>query len=187
MASFFDQFLGSAAAQIEPVMRELGEWVSVLQRPALAKWTPVVLSGAKCSVRHDRRPCGRQGIGKCVLCEQLVCLRHAAVGFDATVICETCLDDYAETIKGKAKDRPQDQAPPPPADDEATKRKAAFTTLGLTDDSTWEEVRQEYRDLVKKFHPDKHATKTAAQRKKAEQKMAEINAAYTYLERVMKR
>jgi hypothetical protein len=185
MPSFFDQFLHGATAQLEPVLRELGEWVSVLQRNALARWTPIVISGAKCSVRREKKPCGRAGVSKCALCEQVVCLRHAAVGFDATVVCESCLDDYSEVVKGKVKDREAEPEPPRAEPDGEAAKAAALRKLGLTADSSWEEVRAEYKALAKKYHPDRHQSASAAEKKKFEAKMREINAAYTFLEKVM--
>lgn len=183
MASFFDQFIGNAAAHLEPVVRELGQWFSVLQRHALGKWGPVVMSGVRCSVRVERQPCGNAGIAKCALCGQATCLRHAAIGFDATTICEQCLDDYRSVVEQKAKDRPE---PEPAPDDTAAKKRAALRKLGLTADSSWDEVRAEYKALAKKYHPDKHANASAAERKRVETKMREINDAYAVLEKLMK-
>lgn len=183
MANFFDQIFGNAAAQLEPVVRELGQWFAVLQRHALQKWSPIVLSGVRCSVRVQREPCRNAGIAKCALCGQATCLRHAAIGFDATAICEQCLDDYKSVVEAKAKARPE---PEPAKDDPAAQKRAALRKLGLTADSTWDEVRSEYRSLVKKYHPDKHANGTAAEKKRAAAKMVEINDAYAVLERLMK-
>lgn len=181
---FFQQFLGGAAAQLEPVVRELGEWFSVLQGHALQRWAPVVLSGARCSVRKDKRPCGRAGITKCVLCKQVVCLRHAAIAHDATAICETCLDDYADVVKQHAEERPEPEAAP---GDTTAQKRSALRELGLTADATWDEVRAEHRALVKKYHPDKFARSSAAERAKAEARIKKINAAYSVLERTMKK
>lgn len=179
----FQQFLGGAAAQVGPVLRELGEWFTVLQGHALKRWTPIVVSGARCSVRKDKRPCGGIGMVACELCGQVVCLRHAAVACNATAICETCSDDYAEVVKGRAKERPE---PEPAPGDPAAKKRAALRKLGLAADSTWDEVKAEYRVLVKKYHPDKHHGASPSDRKKVEQKMREINDAYAVLEQTMK-
>ena len=48
-----------------------------------------------------------------------------------------------------------------------------YAVLGLTPDATDEEVKQAYRKLAKKYHPDANPGDEAAARK-----MQEINAAY---------
>lgn len=183
MAGILDQLFGTATAQLEPVLRELTDWVGQLQGHALKKWAPVVMSGVRCSVRRDRQPCGRVGIAKCVLCGQVVCLRHAAVGHDATVICEPCLDDYADVVKQKAGDRPQPAAP----EDPATAKKNALKTLGLNDIATFADVKAAYKAAVLKHHPDRHQKATAAVRKKHEALFREADAAYRLLSKIMEK
>ena len=47
-------------------------------------------------------------------------------------------------------------------------------------------MKAEYKALVKKYHPDKHQNASAAEKKRVEAKMREVNAAYAVLERLMK-
>jgi DnaJ like chaperone protein len=53
-----------------------------------------------------------------------------------------------------------------------------YNTLELPEDATWEQVRSNYRTLVKKYHPDKAAAMGEEFRKSAEEKFKKIQAAY---------
>lgn len=54
----------------------------------------------------------------------------------------------------------------------------AYATLGVKPDATNSEVKDAYRALVKKYHPDRYATKSAGEQAQAEQKFKEVQAAY---------
>lgn len=54
----------------------------------------------------------------------------------------------------------------------------AYKTLGIDSDATNAEVKEAYRTLVKKYHPDKYATQGADAQAKAEQKFKEVQEAY---------
>lgn len=54
----------------------------------------------------------------------------------------------------------------------------AYKTLGISSDATNAEVKEAYRTLVKKYHPDKYATQGADAQAKAEQKFKEVQEAY---------
>lgn len=51
--------------------------------------------------------------------------------------------------------------------------------LGIRDGASQEEIKQAYRELAKKYHPDKYADNPL--KDLAEEKMREINEAYDYL------
>lgn len=53
-----------------------------------------------------------------------------------------------------------------------------YATLGVRDDATADEVKQAYRDLAKIWHPDRFSADDVRLRKKAEDKLKEINTAY---------
>lgn len=54
-----------------------------------------------------------------------------------------------------------------------------YKVLGVSPSATDEEIRDAYRALVKKYHPDRY--QDSALKEKAEEKMKEINAAYEML------
>jgi hypothetical protein len=57
-----------------------------------------------------------------------------------------------------------------------------YATLGLTNEATAEEVRQAYRDLAKIWHPERFGEEDTRLRKKAEEKLKQINIAYGRIE-----
>lgn len=54
--------------------------------------------------------------------------------------------------------------------------KDPYSILGVSKDATDEEIKNAYRDLVRKYHPDKYRESDLADL--AEEKMKEVNAAY---------
>ena len=61
-------------------------------------------------------------------------------------------------------------------------RKDFYQILGVPEESTQDEIRTAYRDLAKKYHPDKTGGD-----KKAEEKLKKINEAYDVLKKPEKR
>ena len=54
-----------------------------------------------------------------------------------------------------------------------------YKTLGLSPGATEEEIKAAYRELVKKYHPDKYQNNPLADL--AQEKLQEVNEAYDYL------
>lgn len=57
-------------------------------------------------------------------------------------------------------------------------RNSNYATLGVSPSATDDEVKAAYRSLALKYHPDRYAGKSDAERQAAEEKFKEINAAY---------
>ncbi len=55
---------------------------------------------------------------------------------------------------------------------------AAYATLGIKENATNEEVKNAYRSLVKKYHPDRYATQSQEEQDKAAEKFKEVQDAY---------
>lgn len=54
--------------------------------------------------------------------------------------------------------------------------KNPYEVLGIKEGASEEEIRKAYKDLVRKYHPDKYANNPLSDL--AEEKMKEINEAY---------
>jgi hypothetical protein len=59
-----------------------------------------------------------------------------------------------------------------------------WDVLGLDTSAPWADVVRRHRDLAKRFHPDHHGTAGSDARAEAEQRMAEVNAAFDELRRI---
>jgi DnaJ-class molecular chaperone len=57
----------------------------------------------------------------------------------------------------------------------------ALTVLGLTTESSPEEIKKAYRTLVKQFHPDRFQHVTRSEQKQMELQFIRIQEAYEYL------
>ena len=55
---------------------------------------------------------------------------------------------------------------------------SAYKILGIDSNATDDEVKKAYREMAKKYHPDKVAYLGEDVRKSAEQKLQEVNEAY---------
>jgi hypothetical protein len=81
------------------------------------------------------------------------------------------------------KQETQNQQPknPPKTQEEKDKIANAYQLLGLKDTATFAEVKQAYKTLVKKWHPDLFVNQPQMQ-KQVQEKMRLVNAAYNILE-----
>ncbi|MBK5221352.1 MAG: J domain-containing protein [Acidimicrobiia bacterium] len=59
-----------------------------------------------------------------------------------------------------------------------------WSTLGLTSEASWDDVVQRHRELAKEHHPDRHGVDDSDERRRAEDRMASINAAFDDLGRI---
>ena len=58
-------------------------------------------------------------------------------------------------------------------------RKNPYKVLGVKEGASYDEIKRSYRELVKKYHPDRYRNNPLADL--ADEKMREINEAYEYL------
>lgn len=78
--------------------------------------------------------------------------------------------------KSKVKDRPPSKS----------KISTYYKILGVTELSTLKEIKKAYRKLVMQHHPDKFATSSSEQIKKAQDRFLKIQEAYEYLEKKLR-
>ena len=62
-------------------------------------------------------------------------------------------------------------------------RAAALRVLGLSEGATMDEIKAAYREMTKKYHPDRHTGATEEVRVLVEEKMREVNNAHDFLTR----
>jgi DnaJ-domain-containing protein 1 len=60
-----------------------------------------------------------------------------------------------------------------------------YQVLNLPHNSSFEQIRQAYKNLIKIYHPDKWIHKTPQEQKQAAQKAQQINLAYSYFKKKM--
>lgn len=59
--------------------------------------------------------------------------------------------------------------------------KSLYEILGVSADSGKDEIKKKYRELAKKYHPDKMINASEKEKTEAEKRFREINDAYTIL------
>lgn len=59
--------------------------------------------------------------------------------------------------------------------------KSLYEILGVNSDSGKDEIKKKYRELAKKYHPDRMINASEKEKAEAEKKFREINDAYTIL------
>jgi hypothetical protein len=75
-------------------------------------------------------------------------------------------------------------SPPPAMEEPRPHQPTPWDMLGLTSDATWSEVARRHRQLAKQHHPDRHGTEGTEARRRAEDTMSQINAAFSDLRRI---
>lgn len=208
MAKAFDGFLGavlgSVSDRVMPVIdQSLRPWIANLSAEALKSWTPVLVAGVRCGVPvspTSQVRCGGPGVRACICCATPVCLHHAMVAQTADVVCIKCVTDYMKLLRERGQEpatphapwvesgfeggKARAKAPPPPPsghgeEDESVLREKHLKVLGLDEDADEDEIKAAYRELVKRYHPDKASSE--AEKTRFNKKFLKIQAAWEYL------
>jgi len=105
-----------------------------------------------------------------------------ARAFEAGVRARDTSEAAREAPPGKG---PREKRAPRSAKDaeQEARNEAALRTLGVTGEASATEINAAYKEMARIYHPDKVANQSLEVQEYAEQRMKEINAAYTLLKR----
>lgn len=159
----------------DPITKRYLAVLAKLAQQALSQWSAVSAAGIRCNVQllHRRsghkRHCGELAAGICVVCSTATCIDHALVSpRDGRIVCESCVITVSNAY-----------VPPRGAPNhEAHLRAQHLRTLQLDADASQDEIKQAFRELARKHHPD---GKHGKAQERAAKRMKGINAAYTWL------
>ena len=76
---------------------------------------------------------------------------------------------------------PEADVAPAPVEPQDPKSKTAYEILEISSQATWPEIKQAYQDRIRQYHPDRLADMAPELQEIAQQRSAEINAAYEKL------
>jgi hypothetical protein len=172
-----------------------------------SQWSAVASSGLKCAV-HVATPagavkCTSGAIGACVVCGNGVCFQHAMVApMSGDMICFGCVARAGGMFQQDVPKPPWQQEGAAGASPHCTcsspdqldstcpihgrdsdsdvdlVRRRYLRVLGLDGDADWDDVRDAYKAIARKHHPDKFR---GQKRKQAERKFSRITSAYNWL------
>lgn len=190
-ASVLDQINGQDG-QLTRIWQTVNPWVTRFLASAASKWLPILANEAPCQIatpdgKGGWKPCPHPAVSFCDCCGKPTCLHHGRVDANAGVICFPCV--ATACAMGRANraangtyappnpaPNPKKEAKPPP--EQKMPRSVALRTLGLADGATALEIKSAYKEMAKKWHPDKH---TEADKPTAGARFREIQAAWNAL------
>lgn len=150
IADTFDAFSGDSAQAM--LLNVLLPWAALVARSAVRKWGTQL---SVCHFDHNGVRCQTKPIGQCHACGRPICLAHAFVGADATLICWPCMKVGAANAKPWQSTNGE-PGPESQSDSEGPGRlQWAYVVLGVSPDSSDDEVQMAYRTHVRLNHPDR--------------------------------
>lgn len=175
IADTFDAFSGEAAQAM--LLEVLLPWAGVVARNAVHKWGT---SRRLCRFEHAGVGCRTKPIGVCHACHRPICLAHAFVGADATLVCWPCMKIGAANAKpwtaGADVSDDDGWAPASRQQQDGTDRiEWACAVLGVSQDASEDDLRAAYKAASKKYHPDR--AKNTSDAKSRTEKLKMINVA----------
>lgn len=160
VGSMLSQLLGQAAQSVgigDPAFERSFHFLAQLQTQAFGPWVQVARSGIGCSVRFrtpDGKviPCRNAAMGACAVCGNPVCCEHVFAASTGEAVCRACVHHAASQFKQARS--PDDVLRTPDVDDKRL-RKAYLKRLGLVGSPAAEEIREAYKRMAAKHHPDR--------------------------------
>jgi len=138
--------------QVQGLVTQLiGPWAIGVARHAPTKWLLPTNVPPACALELNahHQVCGAFAIGGCHACGRPICLAHALVAADATIVCWQCMRVAAKHTTPWAPAIAQ-QAESPGV-------QWAYDLLGLKTDCTLEEAKKAFKVRIARFHPDRVA------------------------------
>ncbi len=184
---FFSGLAGHFVQEVDtgnPVADKYTRWIGKLLQN-VSRWTTISSAGIKCTVQlkdaFGIHSCGASAIGSCFVCGSPVCFSHAMIGTqDGNLICLGCvhvakqsIEDLRQKIHDKNREVPNTQVI-----DKTEEIKKNLKTLGLSDSPSVDDIKQAYKNLAFKNHPDRFPE---SKRDSAKKKLSKINIAYEWL------
>jgi hypothetical protein len=123
-------------------------WAADIAVQAPTRWLLPANVPPRCCQEDRNTVCELFAVGGCHICGRPVCLGHALVSSDATLVCWTCVRlarQYAKPWKP-----PVGAATGGSAENLAW----AYDLLGVTEDSSEKELKSAFKKKVAEFHPD---------------------------------
>jgi hypothetical protein len=158
---------------------QMSQWVGHFSRSAIESWVPNLMDPVLCSF------CEEDAVTDCIVCGEPACMAHAHISHRAEIICDECVAEALKTRGKKPRRKRREQAPQqqrqpgiPPA------VIAAFQTLGVTPEASFDEVAAAFKSAAVANHPDKFS---GLQKEQAEARMKNINASFALLKDFYKR
>lgn len=172
--NFVQSIFGRVATAARQEVDRYAQWAQGMLRQAQG-WPAVAAQGVTCACRlvtpHGPALCRMPGIGMCGVCGVGVCVDHAYLNV-GEMVCSGCVAALKGQHPGAHQQAPKSQAP-------RLTREQCLKTLGLPRDAHSDDIRDRYRALVKRHHPDR--ARSEEDRQKRELKMRDLNAAYRAL------
>lgn len=194
-------FMGGAPDGPRYAWQAVAPWFTELSRNAAAQWLPRLVLNLRCEVlQRDPAtgaalPCEGSAIAGCEVCRKPCCINHSFVQRQAAAVCYACVIDasaqrapkipganhWASGPGARPPPRQPGQAPPetPPPPQVDPRFAQARKVLGVKKSSTWKDIEERYRALLKKYHPDRNP----ADKAEAERKFKEVRSAYDFLKK----
>ena len=192
-------FMGGAPDGPRYAWSAVAPWFTELSKSAAAQWLPRLVHGIRCEVLQ-RDPatqqtiaCQGSAIAGCEVCHKPCCLDHSFVQKQGFAVCYVCVFSASAERSpkmpggngrppdpaGKARQQAGGQAPPatPPPHPVDPRFAAARKVLGIKKTAHWVEIEARYKELLRKYHPDRNP----ADKAEAERKFKEVRAAFDFL------
>jgi len=176
---------GFATYVVDPAYQRLlasalWPWVERMStRIPMAWYHPEV--ARHCDMPRASGHCQAKAFSMCTICRRDVCLSHAFIDAEARAICYGCADvarQHVQPVMNSApgpEERQHQHAGASPDTREKDLAKA-WRLLGLEPNADEEEIKQAYKDALKRYHPDR--AKSAERKAANEAKFKQIRWAY---------